>query len=315
MTPIKYNDHGWWDPHGHLYLMADTDHGVKPFSDVVHDSFHHAVHAAKQAAPALTDDAAKEIVRAKGIKLKPTEQQPLYLRCNKTNVIQLTLKNRLEHTIAATPFDKVWPKGSDIEQTDGTFCTAFVNKEGEYAGKYKGECGLHVHIVKFDPIACDGASTGWNYISAPSISKKLVYRWWADEEFGTIFTHDHLFANFRQKHGLFAALIVEPETATFHDPTDLHKTVLVGQNAVIKYQENGVEKAYREFCLGMPIGCRCLSSRRHGSRSTSTCVIGTRARTWTFYSRCEICSTWSHQPNQYSLWRPYRTAQPSRFDG
>ena len=28
----------------------------------------------------------------------------------------------------------------------------------------------------------------------------MVYRWWADEEFGTIFFHDHLFANYRQKH-------------------------------------------------------------------------------------------------------------------
>ncbi|MFN9569155.1 MAG: hypothetical protein ACK59G_04295, partial [Cyanobacteriota bacterium] len=78
----------------------------------------------------------------------------------------------------------------------------------------------------------------------------MVYRWWADEEFGTIFTHDHMFANYRQKHGLFAALLVEPKTATFHDPQDLSRRIIAGQNAVIAYEEDGESKAYREFCLG-----------------------------------------------------------------
>jgi hypothetical protein len=133
-------------------------------------------------------------------------------------------------------FPLAWPKGSEHG------CTIFAN--------YRGECGLHVHIVKFDPMACDGASTGWNYISSPRFGKKMVYRWWADEEFGTIFTHDHMFANFRQKHGLFGALLVEPENATFHHPQDLSQAILTGQNAVIAYQENGESRAYREFCLG-----------------------------------------------------------------
>ncbi|MGL5794671.1 MAG: multicopper oxidase domain-containing protein, partial [Waterburya sp.] len=35
MTPIKYNDYGWWDPHGHLYVLADEDHGIKTFSEIV----------------------------------------------------------------------------------------------------------------------------------------------------------------------------------------------------------------------------------------------------------------------------------------
>jgi hypothetical protein len=65
-------------------------------------------------------------------------------------------------------------------------------------------------MVKFDPICADGAATGWNYISGARHGRRMVYRWWADQEFGTIFFHDHLFANHRQKHGLFGALLVEP---------------------------------------------------------------------------------------------------------
>ncbi|MDQ3748832.1 MAG: multicopper oxidase domain-containing protein [Acidobacteriota bacterium] len=234
MTPIKYNDHGWWDPHGHLYALKG--HGIETFSEIVHEALHHAIEHKKQEDPTLTDDEARALVDAEGLEIEPQAQNPLFLRCNKTNVMQMTLHNRLERDIAATPFDSAWYKGREKN------CDEFKN--------YRGECGLHVHIVKFDPIAADGAATGWNYLSAPRFGKKSVYRWWADEEFGTIFTHDHLFANFRQKHGLFAALLVEPENATFHDPDDHGVNIVDGTEAVIKYSENGAEKSYREFCLG-----------------------------------------------------------------
>ena len=85
------------------------------------------------------------------------------------------------------------------------------------------ECGLHVHLVKFDSLAADGSSTGWNYLSGASCREAVgpnvpgrpprntsFHRWVVDEEFGPCFFHDHLLANFRQKHGLFAALIAEP---------------------------------------------------------------------------------------------------------
>ncbi len=234
MTPIKYNDDGWWDPHGHLFALKG--HNIRTFSEVVHETLHHAIRSKKRRASMLTDFQAKSLVEIEGLTIEPTEQNPLFFRCNKTNVMQLTLHNRLERQIAATPFDSAWYKGKEKN------CTKFA--------KYKGECGLHVHIVKFDPIACDGASTGWNYMSAPQIGKKMVYRWWADEEFGTIFTHDHCFANFRQKHGLFAALLVEPENATFHNPYDHNDKIIDGTEAVIKHSENGVKREYREFCFG-----------------------------------------------------------------
>ena len=235
MTPLTYNDYGWWDPHGHLYLLADTPHGVPTFSEVVSQAYEEALAQTAHRYPCLGEEERESLVLQEGLTLPATQQEPLFLRCNHTNVMQLSLHNRLERNIPGTPFDSAWPKG--IEHG----CTIFAN--------YRGECGLHVHIVKFDPIACDGASTGWNYISSPRFGKKMVYRWWADEEFGTIFTHDHMFANYRQKHGLFGCLLVEPKTATFHDPYDLSRQILTGQNAVIAYEENGQIQSYREFCL------------------------------------------------------------------
>ena len=250
MTPLAYNDYGWWDPHGHLYLLADTPHGVPTFSEVVDRAYREALAETAHRYPCLGKQEREDLVGEQGLTLPATEQEPLFLRCNHTNVLELSLHNRLERYIPGTPFDSAWPKG--IEHG----CSIFES--------YRGECGLHVHIVKFDPIACDGASTGWNYISSPRFGKKMVYRWWADEEFGTIFTHDHMFANYRQKHGLFGALLVEPKHATFHDPQDLSRHILTGQNAVIAYEENGESKAYREFCFGngdwVPLFKRASSS-------------------------------------------------------
>lgn len=113
-------------------------------------------------------------------------------------------------------------------------------------------------MVKFDPICGDGASVGWNYMSGPRLEKKMVYRWWADQEFGTIFFHDHLFANYRQKHGLFGALIVEPVGAEFYDNFS-NRQIVSGLQARIKLHENvqpkppglADKKWVREFCIAI----------------------------------------------------------------
>jgi FtsP/CotA-like multicopper oxidase with cupredoxin domain len=158
--------------------------------------------------------------------------EPLFFRCRTGETLNLTLHNRLPENLPQSAFDLGLPPGPEI----------LVD------GRFPGECGLHVHMVKFDPLVADGASTGWNYLSAPAIGRKLVYRWWADEELGTIFCHDHLFANTRQRHGLYGALIVEPEGATFHDPRDLEREIVTGREAAIRLPDG---RWFREACIGI----------------------------------------------------------------
>ena len=169
MTEIVYNGHGWHDPQGHMYVLAD----------------------------AQTDEVG-------------ARKEPLVLRGNQNTVVRIEFENRLPRTIGQEcepgrpcsppfPFDPPFPP-----------CDFFPTP--------LAECGLHVHLVKFDPLVSDGASVGWNYISGPRAGKKMRYRWYVDEEFGTIFFHDHLFANFRQKRGLFGAMIAEPCGAKVLDP-------------------------------------------------------------------------------------------------
>jgi len=158
--------------------------------------------------------------------------EPLFFRAQHGQILDLTLSNELPPTIPATEFDPAFPPCEKLP--------------------WEGECGLHVHMVKFDPVCSDGASVGWNYLSGPRHGKKMVYRWWADREFGTIFFHDHLFANHRQKHGLFGALIVEPIGAKAFHPFEPGQEIVSGQQARVQLPSDVKGgRWFREFCIGL----------------------------------------------------------------
>ncbi|MGZ9137622.1 MAG: multicopper oxidase domain-containing protein [Candidatus Deferrimicrobiaceae bacterium] len=162
---------------------------------------------------------------------RPGPKEPLFFRAQHGQILNLTLANRLPPTIPGTAYDPPFPP-----------CLGLP---------WEGECSMHVHMVKFDPICGDGASVGWNYISAPRVGRRMVYRWWADQEFGTIFFHDHLFANYRQKHGLFGALIVEPAGARFWDNFS-NRAIVSGLQARIQLPAGSPEPNwFREFCIAI----------------------------------------------------------------
>jgi manganese oxidase len=171
--------------------------------------------------------------------LRPGPIEPLFFRANHGQIVNLTLRNALPETIEGTEFDHAFPP-----------CPALP---------WQGECAPHVHMVKFDSACADGASVGWNYLSGPVLGKKMVYRWWADQEFGTIFFHDHLFANHRQKHGLFGALLVEPAGSTFWHPLEADRRIVSGAQAMIeRHPENTDDNPdpqgrmwFRELCLAI----------------------------------------------------------------
>lgn len=211
---IDYNSHGWHDPDGHFYYLADG----------------------RQQGDAHP---------------KPTE--PLFLRAHHGDVLNLTFENAIGFRKPlgptcdpdGTPIPQ--PALGQLERMNFDYnippCDAI-----QVNGKTAAECGLHVHLVKFDPIVADGASTGWNYMSAPSDGKKMVYRWWCDEEFGTVFFHDHLYANTRQRHGLYGGLIVEPEGARILDPDNPETEILTGQKALVELPDGS---HFQEICVGI----------------------------------------------------------------
>lgn len=207
MDRIDYNDHPWYDKDGHYFYLAADGDPNQ----------------------------------------RPGPKEPLFFRSLHGQIVNVILKNDLEHDIEETEFDLPFPP-----------CP---HKEPRL--DWEGECATHVHMVKFDPICGDGASVGWNYISGARFGKRMVYRWWADQEFGTIFFHDHLFANYRQKHGLFGAMIVEPIGAKFYDNfsgkeivSGLQARIQLPQALEASQEEYRSERTkggewFREFCIGI----------------------------------------------------------------
>lgn len=165
--------------------------------------------------------------------------EPLFFRARHGQIVNVVLRNDTPETIPETEFDHAFPP-----------CPALP---------WEGECAAHVHMVKFDPICADGAATGWNYMSGARHGRRMVYRWWADQEFGTIFFHDHLFANHRQKHGLFGALLVEPAGSSFFHRVEPGREVVTGVQAMVERHEEDPARVadpkggawFREFCVGI----------------------------------------------------------------
>ena len=209
----EYNRQGWHDPAGHYYrLLRVQVRDVDGTGAVV------AEHP--------------EVI----VDHRPDEAPvPLFPRANHGDLVELTLYNSLG-SFPADRFD---------------------------LGQLPAECALHVHLVKFDPLAADGSSTGWNYLSGASSPEAVgpntpgqpprntsLHRWVVDEEFGPCFFHDHLLANYRQKHGLFAALIAEPPRSQWHT-ADQEDTAWDGAEAVVVPPTNTGIPPFRDFCLAV----------------------------------------------------------------
>jgi manganese oxidase len=234
---MVYNNDGWHDPDGHLFFMPEMQ--TLHSNEVFNHPGHHG--SASNGAASVNKIPVKSERLERELRSPDNVHEPLFFRCQHGEVLELTFENRLR-PMKTNAFDLGLPPTDPKSDPPHQVIQELFGKND-----FLGECGLHVHLVKFDPICADGASTGWNYISAPSIGKKMVYRWWADEEFGTIFFHDHLFANTRQRHGLYGALLVEPQGSRFHDPwTD--KEIVAGAQAVIKLPDG---QQFREFCVGI----------------------------------------------------------------
>lgn len=250
-SQIDYNRHGWHDPEGHLFRPTPgprkTSKEAPP--NVMDRRGRHRFQHPNSSGHGETDE-----------KTNYQRERPLFVRACHGDVVTLELENRLPRAFCGSEFDEALPP-----------CEKYTVKVDGKAKIHEGDsnwqadrtppmpCGQHVHLVKFDPLVCDGAATGWNYLSgarAPFWDEerqlwkylRMRYIWWVDEEFGVIFTHDHLFANFRQKRGLFGAMIAEPQGSKYVQPHDHCQEARFDESAVI-VSENG--EAFREFCIAL----------------------------------------------------------------
>ncbi|WP_176399821.1 hypothetical protein [Novosphingobium sp. B 225] len=209
---IDYNVDGWFDPNGHHYRLM-------------------------------------------GVKISEQDKAGRY---------QVVEEKTFPHDLAANP-EPCFPRanhGDIVEWRQHNVLPSFVADQYDF-GQLPVECGLHVHLVKFDVLAADGSATGWNYLSGASAPEAVgangpgemrnvsLHRWVVDEEFGPCFFHDHLLANFRQKRGLFSALMVQPHGSAWQRHDDQSVAAWGEQQAVIVPPEDSNLPPYREACLAV----------------------------------------------------------------
>ncbi len=197
---LIYNNAYWHDPTGRFYVMKEQIEEYTGCKVTIENR----------------EELAKRYVT--GVENGCIDVEPLVMRANKGDCIEVRLTNFLPETLAATEFQLK-------TLTDNI--------------------SFHIHLVKFDVITSDGGANGYNNIASVFYGETLVERYYADEELNACFFHDHLNPNSHQQHGLFGGLIIEPKGSTYHDPkTD--KPIRYGTKAVIKTPSG---RKFREFGL------------------------------------------------------------------
>lgn len=186
---LVYNRYGWHDPQGRFFVLKEDIEKEGTLENYI-----------------------------RKVELGEICPEPLVIRANAGDCIEIRFTNLLPEYIEASPFQL--KTLTDI-------------------------VGYHIHLVKFDTIVSDGSANGWNNIAGARRYETLIERFFANEELNTVFFHDHLFANVHQQHGLFGALIVEPSGSVFLDPKT-GKELKSGTRAVIKTSDG---KSFREFAL------------------------------------------------------------------
>ena len=186
---VTYNHYGWHDPQGRFFVLKEELERQGGLDAYIHK-----------------------------IETGQLQAEPLVIRANAGDCIEMRLTNLLPEFIEESPFQMMTL--TDI-------------------------AGFHIHLVKFDTIVSDGAANGWNNIAGARKYETLIERFFANTELQTVFFHDHLYANSHQQHGVFGALLVEEAGATFHD-IRTGEPLTFGTKAVIRRRDG---TSFREFAL------------------------------------------------------------------
>ncbi len=197
---LVYNNAGWNDPYGRFYVTKEQ---IEEYTGC-------------EVTNKNKEELAKRYVA--GVENRCIDVEPLVIRANKGDCIEVRLTNFLPETLPKTDFQ--------LETlTDNV--------------------GFHIHLVKFDVITSDGGANGYNNIASVFYGETLVERYYASEELNACFFHDHFNPNSHQQHGVFGALIIEPEGSGYYDPKT-GEPIRYGTKAVIKTPSG---RTFREFGL------------------------------------------------------------------
>ncbi|OZM57119.1 copper oxidase [Lottiidibacillus patelloidae] len=195
-TPIKYNEFGDHDPYGIVFALEE---------DV------------------------DEILNGKN-------PEPLVLRGNAGDVIEVTLENKLKKDLFPFP--------------DGIHPYPDVKDQAFYPPSLR--ISLHPQLLDYDVKSSAGETVGFNPDQTVEPGNKITYRWYVESSHGACGLWDMADLRNHLSFGTFGMFIAEPKGTTYHEPTTLEK-VHKGTSVVLKHP---LLPDVREFALLMHDGVR-----------------------------------------------------------
>ncbi len=217
-----------------------------------------------QADPANQGKNLEQIITAYKEKIKSDIKargaiEPLVLRANAGDCIQVVLFNHLPETMSDKIGDALMPKIVPLNVDPDS---------GQISGDVtpSSMVSIHPQLLAHNVANQDGAVIGFNnelQLVKPADKQGRVYYWYAGTvdienskliakprelgpinlvSFGDIINHP--------AHGLIGALIIEPKNASYHDPVSGKQLPKgTGVRAEIRYQAFGRQKKFKEFVV------------------------------------------------------------------
>ncbi|WP_409254069.1 multicopper oxidase domain-containing protein [Bacillus sp. SCS-153A] len=161
LKEIEYNEWGDHDPFGMMFALTEDVEAIK------HDT-------------------------------KPTE--PLVIRANSGDCIQVTLRNGL-------------PLDPPENKNDPDLLMA-----KQVTWNFSNRVSLHPQMLQYDVQGSDGATVGYNHDQTIGPGETIQYTWYADKEYGGTILYDYGDIRSHRLHGGYGALIIEPKGAQYRDP-------------------------------------------------------------------------------------------------
>lgn len=199
---------------------------------------------------------------------KPAE--PLVMRANEGDCIEVKLTNELpdltelaENTNAVFPGGTFSPTSLDPNtlQHYGDAQVAGIVEGLPFGGVHLGapepelnrifakwpmsqRVSLHPHLLKEVASVGDGATAGFMRDQTVGPGESITYIWYADKALGVTLLDDFGDERSHKHHGLYAALVIEPNDSVYLDPAT-GKKIKSGTNAVIHNKKSN--EHFREF--------------------------------------------------------------------
>lgn len=164
--------------------------------------------------------------------------EPLVIRANVGDCIEITLHNKLEER-----FHHGLIHGFPEVPVAAPFSPSL-------------RISLHPQMVVYDVLGSDGATVGFNTDQTIGPGETITYRWYVDQDVGACNLWDMADLRNHRHHGAFGMLAVQPKGSVFLDPVT-REPIESGTQAIIS---NPLLGEFREFNLLMHDGVRLVDT-------------------------------------------------------